>query len=588
MTEGQIVEVCELRQQLLDCKGHALVIGGPGCGKTTIALKKAMVRIADGMNPGQSVLFLSFSRAAVARVGEVTRQQVPKALRDKLSMQTFHSFFWTILSPHAYLLGAPKALRILLPSDEQVEYGTIKSKNRNVQNPEWVNWLSERERLFREEGKIAFDLFAPNALELLQRSNQVRRLIAQRYPLVIVDEAQDTDVNAWRCIEILASFSQVVCLADLEQQIFDHLPGIGPERIAAIKASLNPLEIDLGAQNHRSGGTEIATFGQDILLGKVRGLPYVGVSSFSYEPKKRTQSSILRMAIGMLQRAIRKETGKYGRSVAILTHSGASAAKISAALNTEPKPVRHKLSFDEAEVMLTARFVAYLLEPKEDVNRLSDLAIALELLANAKRAAGLAAAKQWQIWALKVRDGKIPTAKFVQSVLSVMDEIRGQRFSGDPARDWNSIKRALRKVGDKDLTIVAKNLDYLVAFNRGKRISAGLGSVWVRDGQYTCAREVLDMALAQDQIIGGADDPPGVQVMTVHKSKGKQFDGVIVVREGRHDGKQFLSSFVWWDDGAPYHRSRKILRVAITRAKFHTLILGPFYPVCPIVGPHNL
>ena len=581
------MEVCELRQQLLDCEGHALVMGGPGSGKTTLALKKAMVRIGAGMTPGQSVLFLSFSRAAVARVGEATRQQVPKAQRGMLSMQTFHSFFWTLLFAHAYLLGAPKTLRIFLPADEQVEYGTIKKKERNVENPEWVKWLAERERLFCEEGKIAFELFAPNAAELLHRSGHVRRLVAQRHPLIIVDEAQDTDVHAWRCIELLAPLAQIVCLADLEQQIFDHLPGIGPERIVAIKATLNPLEVDLGAQNHRSGGTEIAAFGQDILLGKVRGSPYAGVSSFSYDPK-RAQSSILRIAIGMLQRAIRKATGKYGKSVAILTHSGASAAKISAALNAEPKPVRHKLSFDEAEAMLTARFAAYLLEPKLEANRLQDLATALELLATAKRAAGLAAAKQWQLWALKVSGGTVPTARFVQSVLRVMDELRGQGFSGDPAKDWNGIKRALRNVGDGDLTGVAKNLDYLVAFNRGKRISGGLGAIWVRDGQYTGAREVLDIALAQDQILGGVDDPPGVQVMTVHKSKGKQFDGVIVVREGRHDGRQMVSSLVWWGDEAPHHRSRKILRVAITRAKVHTLMLGPIYPACPIVGPHKL
>ncbi|WP_215875898.1 UvrD-helicase domain-containing protein [Acidithiobacillus ferruginosus] len=582
------MEVCNLRQQLLDCVGHALVIGGPGSGKTTIALKKAVIRIGDGLAPGQSVLFLSFSRAAVARVGEATRLEVPRAQRGMLSMQTFHSFFWSLLSAHAYLLGAPKSLRILLPQDEQERYGTIKSRDRNEENPAWLAWLAERERLFREDGRIAFDLFPANAAQLLERSEHVRRLIAQRHPLIIVDEAQDTNEHAWRCIELLAPAAQVICLADLEQQIFDHLPGIGPERISAIKRSLNPLEIDLGSQNHRSGGTEIATFGQDILLGNVRGSSYVGVSSFSYNPKVQTQSAVMRMSLGMLQRAIRKATGKYGKSVAILTHSGASAAKISAALNAEPKPVRHKLSFDEAEAMLTARFAAFLLEPKPAEDRLHDLATSLELLAMAKRASGLAVAKQWQAWALKVRSGNVPTAHLVQSLLSVMDNVRSQGFSGDPGKDWNRIKRLLRDAVGQDLTDVAKNLDYLVAFNRGKRISSGLGAAWMRDGQYTAAREVLDLALAQDQILGGIDDPPGVQVMTVHKSKGKQFDGVIVVREGRHDGQQLVSSFVWWGDRPPYHRSRKILRVAITRAKAHTLMLGPIWPACPIIGPHNL
>ena len=582
------MEVCDLRQQLLDCKGHALVIGGPGSGKTTIALKKAVVRIGDGLAPGQSVLFLSFSRAAVARVGEATRLEVPKTQRGMLSMQTFHSFFWALLSAHAYLLGAPKSLRILLPQDEQAVYGTIRAKDRNDANPAWTAWLAERERLFREDGRIAFDLFPANAAQLLERSEHVRRLITQRHPLIIVDEAQDTNEHAWRCIELLAPTAQVICLADLEQQIFDHLPGIGPERIVAIKKSLNPLEIDLGVQNHRSGATEIAAFGQDILLGKVRGAPYIGVSAFNYNPKQRTLSAIMRMSIGMLQQSIRKSTGKYGKSVAILTHSGASAAKISAALNAEPKPVRHKLSFDEAEAMLTARFAAFLLEPKREADRFLDLATALELLSRAKRANGLAVANQWQVWALAVRAGKVPKAKFVQSLLSVMDDLRDQGFSGDPGKDWTRVKRALRQVGDTDLTGVAKNLDYLVAFNRGKRISGGLGAVWVRDGQYTGAREALDLALAQDQILGGVDDPPGVQVMNVHRAKGKQFDGVIVVREARHDGQKMVSSFVWWGDEPPYHRSRKILRVAITRAKIHTLILGPIYPACPIVGQHKL
>lgn len=41
--------------------------GGPGSGKTTIALLKAQKRIPD-LKPGQEILFLSFSRAAVRQV----------------------------------------------------------------------------------------------------------------------------------------------------------------------------------------------------------------------------------------------------------------------------------------------------------------------------------------------------------------------------------------------------------------------------------------------------------------------------------------------------------------------------------------
>ena len=72
--------------------------------------------------------------------------------------------------------------------------------------------------------------------------------------------------------------------------------------------------------------------------------------------------------------------------------------------------------------------------------------------------------------------------------------------------------------------------------------------------------------------------------MTIHKSKGKQFDGVIVIREGRHDGQRQVSSFACWDDEPPYWRSRTILRVGVTRARVHTLILQYVFPACPIMA----
>ena len=152
--------ICAERQRLLDCGGHALVIGGPGSGKTTIALMKALVRIKAGMLPGQSVLFLSFSRAAVARIAQASRLQLRKKDRALLNVQTFHSFFWDLLTTHAYLLGAPQRIRILMPQDERVLNGGIREEK---QPQEWALWIRERERLFLSEGRIAFDLFAPKA-----------------------------------------------------------------------------------------------------------------------------------------------------------------------------------------------------------------------------------------------------------------------------------------------------------------------------------------------------------------------------------------------------------------------------------------
>jgi DNA helicase-2/ATP-dependent DNA helicase PcrA len=257
-------------------------------------------------------------------------------------------------------------------------------------------------------------------------------------------------------------------------------------------------------------------------------------------------------------------------------------------MNAGSKPVRHKLLFDEAEAMLAARFAAFLLEPRTNGAPLADLVTALELLSDIKRASGVNDAKRFREWAAKVAKGKMPKAGLVTTLASLLQELETSAYTGDPAKDWIRVKQALSRTDAPDLWKVVRQLDYLIAFNRGKRISGNLSELWQRHGRYDGAREALDRALIQDQLVGGIDDPRGVQVMTIHKAKGKQFDGIIVVREGRHNGKEQSSTFVWMGDTSPYHRSRKILRVAVTRAITHTMILNPFWPPCPILGGHKL
>ncbi|MBB5064916.1 UvrD-helicase domain-containing protein [Granulicella mallensis] len=579
------MKICAERQKLLDCNGHALVTGGPGSGKTTIALKKALLCIQQGLLPGQSILFLSFSRAAVARVVEASRLQLDKDGRKLLNVQTFHSFFWELLKTHSYLLGTPRPIRILMPQDERVRNEGARG---DKDEKKWAAWLKERERLFAEEGLVAFDLFAPKAAALLEESVLIRRLLAERFPVIIVDEAQDTGPDAWRCIELLAPLVRVICLADLEQQIFDHLPGIGPERIDAIKAALHPIEVELGSENMRSPGSEIADFGRDILSGKAKAGGYKGVSSLAFN-RATPLGPTLRRALGLLKRAVRKDAERWPKTIAILVPSGIEAAKVSVGLNSGEKPVAHKLMFDEDEARLAARFAAFLLEPRDGIIEVKQVVEALMLLADVKRASGSnTTVKQLVAWATKCLAGTISAAGQVRALRIVLSALTTNAFSGNPANDWILVKQTLRASGDSLLIQVAQHLDYLVAFNRGKRISANLSTAWSATGTYLRARDALDSALTQDLILDGLDDPDGIQVMTVHKAKGKQFDGVLVLRRETHNGQTMVSNLVWRGDKTPYRRSRKILMVAVTRAKVHTLMVQQVWPGCPIMDAYNL
>ncbi len=576
--------ICEKRKQVLRTNGHTLVTGGPGSGKTTIALLKALTRIDTGLKEGQSVLFLSFSRAAVARIVEAAKKEIPREQQKLLNIQTFHSFFWQILRTHGYLLGAPKRLILLAPHDEKALSDGI---DRDDQDPAWQAWKVERERLFREAGMTAFDLFAPKTAELLSRSERIRTIVSNRYPLIIVDEAQDTGPDQWASVKSLAEKSQILCLADLDQQIFDFLPGIGPERIRLIQEDLNPVRIDLGNENNRSPNCEIAAFAYDIFTGSTRKGPYKGVSLINYHPLAEKRDRRIRQSIGITIEHVKKETGHPPESIAILTSFDRGAALVSNALREGGKPIPHKVLFDEAATLLSSRFLAFLLEPKTSENRTHDLALALELLASVFKARGtktsLKRSKEVLLWAQQTRNGKIPSkAGLYKGLATIIGELHDFKYSGDPRKDWLQLRGMLKDTGITELVGVDRDLQYLMVFNRGKRIASGLSSAWDIHGDYRLARQVLDAALAEDQILSGGEDLSGIHVMTMHKSKGKQFDAVIIYRD------EHASPLVWPGDPAPHRRSRKVLRVAITRARIHTMILNPIFPSCAILSEHNL
>ncbi|WP_413456576.1 3'-5' exonuclease [Herbaspirillum huttiense] len=275
-------------------------------------------------------------------------------------------------------------------------------------------------------------------------------------------------------------------------------------------------------------------------------------------------------------------------AVAILTMGKSGALKVSNALNglgvNQGKTVRHKLLFDEAEALLTSRLAAFLLEPKQEDAESLDIATCMELIAAARRSTGgaKAAVDKLMQQATKIRAGKAVNIKLVIALREILAQLRDHGLTGDPAADWLQVKHFLRASGREELIRSALQLDYLVTFRRGQRIAAALSDEWLRDGTYTRARAALDVALSQEQLLDGVAEPPGIQVMNVHKAKGKQFDGVIFVREMRQADDGPTSSFIWRGDAAPYGQSRRLVRVGITRARRRLLILTPAWPVCPL------
>ena len=569
--------ICEDRQHILDATGHVLVTGGPGSGKTTIALRKAVERIKQGLEPGQKVLFLSFSRAAVARIVDAAKRDLPIWLRRYLEIQTFHSFCWQLLQGHAYLLGSPCRLEIMLPHDERAHRSGAKVDDED--------WLTERERLFAEEGRIIFDLFAPKTLDLFVRSKALRRVVAARYPLVIVDEAQDTGDQQWACLHKLCDLLQLVCLADLEQQIYDFRPDVSPERVTEIMKALAPVSVELGAQNNRSPGVEIVPFGNDILTATPRGYRYEGIHQLQFQPKRKTRDRAIRQAVGMIYKLVRERTSAPPKSIAVLTNWGKGVAIIARALQGEgdQKPIQHRVVMDEAEVLLATRVVAQLLEPVAD--EWQSLAGALHLLSQLYRAKGnVTKAAQLLKNAQSAREEAFRgPAKVPRALKAIIGTLQAEGFTGNPDADWLAVRRRLQASDVVELKLVAGLVVYLMAFHRGRRIADNLTEVWLRTGSYQGARTLIEAAITQDQLAGGDSELEGINVMTIHKSKGKEFDGVVLI----HIGNNISPLCPDWEK-APHVKSRKLLRVGVTRARHDALLLIDAFSPCILFRGHSL
>jgi len=122
----------------------------------------------------------------------------------------------------------------------------------------------------------------------------------------------------------------------------------------------------------------------------------------------------------------------------------------------------------------------------------------------------------------------------------------------------------------EQLVLVADDAKYLRLLNKGGQLRNRLSELWRSTEDYYGATEVVQSALVQEHFAASTRSWNGVTVMTVHKSKGKEFDEVILY-EGAFQGR-----FVR-DDATDKQAAQALLtlRVGVTRAKQHATILTP-------------
>ncbi|HIC7359814.1 TPA: UvrD-helicase domain-containing protein [Legionella pneumophila] len=597
------MQLTEKQLQVMELNGHLLVTGGPGSGKTTISILKASQIAKNHLRPNQQILFLSFARASVSRVTEAIEyeQKIPSTQKKRINVETYHSFFWRIIKTHGYLIGLPRQLEILLPSNESIALSEIRAKFPKRPHTDEQNTAkksteqTERIRLAIKEGKVCFDLFATYASDILYGSSRVRHLIATMYPVIIFDEFQDTNDQQWRVVQALGEFCQLIALADPEQRIYDWI-GANPARLEHFRKTFNPVEVDLSADNHRSPNVEIALFGNDLLNSNFRQNPYKGVSINYFDSfPAPAMTKLVTEVYAARQRLIEQKVDNW--SLAILVPTKKLTRLVSDFLRQPParmKAVAHVAVIEMDAAILAVEIVGLLLQPSGRKNHFEQF---ITLICNyfqgkngdtptqiaLKEAANIR--KSYEELLVSQNNGNaLRKNSILVNMLTVYNQICALELTGIPEEDWRSIGRTMENGACKRLKEIADEVKNIRLLERGTQLRQQLSQDW-RDSQYGNALSIIRQAFVQEHLSMTAKPETGVVVMNMHKAKGKQFDEVIIF-EGwpqrvRREIVANPDRIVRFNSKEEINdQARQNLRVSVTRGRQKVTILTPSDDPC--------
>ncbi|PZR03428.1 MAG: ATP-dependent helicase, partial [Archangium gephyra] len=446
------------------------------------------------------------------------------------------------------------------------------------------DWLVERQRMADEQGVFAFDLFAGGAARVLREVESVARLIAQRYPVIIVDEFQDTNDAQWEFVQLLAARSHVVFLADPDQRIFEYDDTVDPLRLDQLRELLDPVPFDLGGDNHRSPDAGILQYANAVMRNQP--LPETGDVK-ELRPYPRAFEATVHAAVIWSFSQMRQQ-GIAHPSVAVLARANSVVVDISRLLsephtfnNQTLSPVEHEVVWDADLTTAAALVIGSMLE-WEGVDRVAELSRTYDVLGdyyevkNSIKASTTAVTNmaRFRTAAVKIRAGQVPRQQAaVSGIAGAYDT--GLTLRGDPMVDWVGARDVLGATSG--LSELFTNVRFVRFFRATDEIGSRLMARWRETGTYSNAPDIIRRAIEANILGTEHREPVGCMLMTAHKAKGKEFDAVVVV-DGRFRGKFYEDR----DEAAPYLQGRRLLRVAITRARHKVILVRP-YDSIPLV-----
>ena len=266
--------------------GPAMVLAGPGSGKTTVITRRVKYLIENGVRP-ENILVITFTKAAAKEMEERFLQLSP-GTSCHVSFGTFHAIFFQILK-HAYgytsesILREEERCRIVtdLALDFGFESGDLKewasdvlseiSRVKSERIPvEYYYSVSTPEEMFRKIynsylekllslRKIDFDDMCVYTADLFHARRDILQAWQDRYRYILVDEFQDINLLQYQIVRQLAGPQNNLFIVGDDDQSIYRFRGSRPEIMLGFPEDYPGTRIIQLKENYRSTPAIVAS-----------------------------------------------------------------------------------------------------------------------------------------------------------------------------------------------------------------------------------------------------------------------------------------------------------------------------------------
>ena len=216
--------------------GPAMVIAGPGTGKTRVLTQRIANMINQlGIDPS-TILALTFTNKAAREMRNRLEVMLDKESISKTTITTFHAFGLSWLKSNHF---APAGivddedkkiiLKKIAPSIQAREISKLLksfSKIRQSQQPDTDETITERylqyQDYLQKNNLLDFDDLLEKPLELLSSNKELLEKTRKQFQYLLVDEYQDLNALQYRFIQLLGnnSDSNLFVIGDPNQAIY--------------------------------------------------------------------------------------------------------------------------------------------------------------------------------------------------------------------------------------------------------------------------------------------------------------------------------------------------------------------------------